>query len=177
MTKYIIVDGVRREMTSEEEAAYDAQAAAIQANREAEYIAEAPGRIDNGAEGLRGLWLTPGSGQAMSYLKKEEAARSVLAVIQGGGTPDPEDYPNLAPLLGVEVDPEGNTVNDLQTLATIILAEAAAAAQFEGQIDAVRRSAKIALASAATYAETVSIVEAAESQYLTIRDAILDAIS
>ncbi|MEI6558284.1 MAG: hypothetical protein WCO00_07725 [Rhodospirillaceae bacterium] len=112
--------------------------------------AEACQRVDAEAEALRARFLTPGSGQAMSYLIKAQEARAVLA---GGGA-----APILTALLGIELDPAtGAPAASLERLAAIVDAEAGRWQAAEAGIDAARRGAKIRIAAAPGPAEVAAL--------------------
>lgn len=117
-----------------------------------EIRAEALARIDAEAERERGRYITPGSGQAMVYLAKENQARACLDAQE----PDPQDYPLLACTVGIERHPQtGAVAQDVTEVAQIVLAVALEWAQVAAAIEAVRLSTKAA-AEAAEDAGTVS---------------------
>jgi hypothetical protein len=102
---------------------------------------EALTRIDAEAESCRAQFVTPGSGQAMSYLLKASQARAVLA----GAT----QAPVLAGLVGVEINPAtGAVCASLQEVAAVVAAQADAWEAIEGQIDALRRGGKLSVGGA-----------------------------
>jgi len=130
------------------------------------YRAAAVAAIDAAAEAARARIVTPGSGQAMSYLAKETEARRVVAGEIAAS-------PLLDPLVGVEVDPANGTVAaDLATVAAIILAQADAWKAIEGALDAARRSAKIAVAGAAD----VAAIDAARDAGVAAIEAVLAGV-
>ncbi len=71
-------------------------------------------RIDAVAEGIRAKYLTPGSGQAFTYLQKLAEARAYLAAAK----PVDSDYPLLNASLGIE----GATIADVAAMVTKIAA-------------------------------------------------------
>ncbi|MCR9256265.1 MAG: hypothetical protein NXI16_09235 [Alphaproteobacteria bacterium] len=122
--------------------AESARIAAVAAGALDREKAEAEREIDAAAEAARAAIVTPGAGQAMSYLAKEAEARRVLAGAASSAL--------LEPLIGVEVDPvTGDVLPDLASVAAVIVAQADAWMALEGQIDAARRGAKIQIAAAA----------------------------
>ncbi|PZR94181.1 MAG: hypothetical protein DI537_08815 [Stutzerimonas stutzeri] len=90
--------------------------------------------IDAQAEVQRLRWITPGSGQAMTYARKVEEAKAV----QSAAEPDPADYPLLAASIGIDGD-------DVEAVAVTVLAMDAAWAQIGVAIEAARLGAKKAV--------------------------------
>ena len=106
-------------------------------------------RVNDEAEALRRAVMTVGEGQVLSYTTKHRRAEEVLARIAGGETPLASEYPILEGLIGVEIDPSNSAVaTTLQEVAQIIVTTGQQWEAFEGQIDAVRRQATIAIEAA-----------------------------
>lgn len=105
--------------------------------------------IDAAAERERLKYITGGAGQAMTYARKVEQAKAVLAATD----PQPADYPMLAASIGIDGD-------DLVAVASIIVALDAAWELVGGAIEAARLAAKRAvdLAEDAEAARTVAPV-------------------
>lgn len=100
--------------------------------------------IDEAGEACRNRWVTPGSGQAMTYLRKEEQARAFIAA---GRPSDASAYPFLV----AEATATSQTVSDL---ADAIVTAADAWANVIGPgIEALRIGAKKARNAATTLAE------------------------
>lgn len=87
--------------------------------------------IDTLAESERGKYITPGAGQALTYQRKVEEARS--AMIEEN--PLPSDYPMLAASLGFD----GNAIKEI---AVVVLEMDKAWATAGGRIERVRIQAK-----------------------------------
>lgn len=100
----------------------------------AELKASLKRRIDDAAEAERLKYITPGAGQAMTYARKVEQAKAVLAATD----PQPEAYPMLAASIGIDGD-------DLVEVATTIVAMDAAWEVIGGAIEAARLAAKRAV--------------------------------
>lgn len=108
------------------------------------------GRVNGEAESLRHSIVTGGAVQALSYTTKHRRAEEVVARIDAGETPLAADYPILSGLIGIEVDPTSGTLaTTLQEVAQIVVATGREWEAWEGQIDAVRRQAIIAIEGAA----------------------------
>lgn len=105
--------------------------------------------VDAAAERERLKYITGGAGQAMTYARKVEQAKAVLAATD----PQPADYPMLAASIGIDGD-------DLVAVASIIVALDAAWELVGGAIEAARLAAKRAvdLAEDAEAARTVAPV-------------------
>lgn len=89
--------------------------------------------IDAGAEQVRSLFITPGSGQAITYLRKETEARAYLA-----------DNSAETPMLAAEA----NAVNvSVAELASEVVANSEAWLAIGSRIEAARRAAKVAVAA------------------------------
>lgn len=95
--------------------------------------------VDAGAEVERAKYITPGSGQAMTYMQKADEAVRFLAAVD----PAPENYPLLAAEVGI-------TADDMRGVATIVHAAYAQWQMIGGQIEAARLSTKNAIDAAAT---------------------------
>jgi hypothetical protein len=107
-----------------------------------EIQADALGRVQQAAEMLRARVASPGDGQAMSYLAKATHAAEIIA-----GTRTASGL--LEPLVGIEIDPA--TGQPCATLAEVAGVVASAQQQWEaieGQIDAARRAARLAILAA-----------------------------
>lgn len=105
--------------------------------------------IDAEAERQRQRWITPGAGQAMTYLAKVDEARAL--------TVDPEDpNPDNYPLLAAEV---GITAPTLAEVGTIVLQAYQQWLKIGAAIERVRRAAKLAvdLAQTAAAAEALTV--------------------
>lgn len=105
----------------------------------AEVKAAHSAQIDEAAEACRARFITPGAGQAMTYLRKEFEARTVVA---GDST--------NCPFLTAEAAAAGTTV---AALAAIVVAAADAWAGIGAAIEAARRKAKIDVEAAGNLAE------------------------
>lgn len=112
--------------------------------------ADAIDQIDAAAEQARLVWITGGAGQAMVYQRKAEEAKAFEAVVAGGGTPDPADYPILAAEVGI-------TAPDLPGVVTTVQGLDAAWAQVAAAIEVLRLGAKATVAAA----ETAEAIQAA----------------
>lgn len=95
-------------------------------------------QIDAEAEATRSLFITPGSGQAMTYLRKEAEAASWLA-----------DNSASVPFLDAEAAATGVTV---AALAALVAARAAQWAAIGPKIEAARMGAKQAVQEAGNLA-------------------------
>ncbi|QCI92321.1 hypothetical protein [Novosphingobium sp. EMRT-2] len=105
-------------------------------------IAHMCAAIDQQAEATRGEFITSGSGQAMTYLRKEAEAAAYLA-----------DNSAVVPFLTAEALATGVTV---AALAAVVAARAAQWAAIGPRIEAARMAAKQAVAAAANIAAAVS---------------------
>lgn len=121
--------------------------AVIEATRDALVIAEVNldpvradvcARIDAEAEAVRAKFITPGSGQVMTYLIKQTEAAAYLA-----------NPASATPFLTAEADATGTTVS---ALASAVAANAAAWIATGAKIEAARRKAKMEVTSAANIA-------------------------
>lgn len=102
--------------------------------------------IDAAAERERLRYITPGAGQAMTYARKVEQAKAVLAAVD----PAPADYPMLAASIGIDGA-------DIMTVANVIVAMDAAWEAIGAAIEAARLNAKKAVDQAVTAAEAKAV--------------------
>lgn len=100
-------------------------------------------KIDAEAEAFRSQFITPGSGQAMTYLAKQAEAAAVLT--------DPSVQ---TPFLTAEADATQTTVAEL---AAVVAENAAAWAVIGAKIEGVRRCAKINVEAA----DNIAVMHAA----------------
>jgi hypothetical protein len=99
-------------------------------------------QVDTQAENTRLLWITPGSGQALTYeAKRAEADRIVT---------DPAPQPDAYPLLAAEI---GVTADTLEAVATLVRARAAVWTDVAAQIEGLRLRAKSSVMAATTAAQ------------------------
>ncbi len=105
--------------------------------------------IDAEAERQRLRWITPGSGQAMTYSRKVDQAKAVLAATN----PQPEDYPMLAASIGIDGA-------DIVAVAATVIAMDDAWEQIGAAIEMARLGGKRAVDLAETV-EAVSVVSIA----------------
>jgi hypothetical protein len=96
-------------------------------------------QVDAEAEAQRLRYITPGAGQAMTYAEKAAQAKAALA----SDDPLPEHYPLLAAEIGI-------TADTLEGVAEVVDAAYRQWLTIGGMIEAVRLSAKKAIASADT---------------------------
>jgi len=94
-------------------------------------------RVNDAAEAVRRLYLTPGDGQAMTYLRKEQEARAWSA----------EADPARFPFLAAEAAATEMAIADL---AATVIAQADAWATIGSAIEALRRGATRAIELAAS---------------------------
>ncbi|SDH88101.1 hypothetical protein [Roseospirillum parvum] len=106
--------------------------------------------VDAAAEAARNRYLTPGSGQALTYQRKEAAARACLSAHSESNPPDPADWPMLACDIPSQA---GSVLGAAQT----IIANADAWEAVAAQIEAIRLAAKTAIRAAVTDAEALAI--------------------
>lgn len=99
-------------------------------------------KVDADAEAARLLWITPGSGQALTYEQKRAEAERMAA--------DPAPQPEAYPLLAAEV---GITANTLAAVGTLVRARAAAWTAIAAQIESLRLQAKAAILAASNAAQ------------------------
>lgn len=123
--------------------------AGLTAEPEPEPLAAAKTRlsmlVDAAAETARMAWVTPGTGQAASYIYKAQQAHAVLAVADPQALA-PADYPLLASTIGIDGP-------DLVSVAQVVVTTEAAWVGILAAIEAARKTAKAAVAAAATVAE------------------------
>jgi hypothetical protein len=113
-------------------------------------------RVDQEAERRRGLVLTPGAGQSMAYAEKEKEAQA----LDLDPSPDPADYPFLSAEVGISLYPgTGQPAADIQEVALIVLAMAAAWRPFGAAIESVRLGAKAAIAAATDEAQVQAVLD------------------
>jgi hypothetical protein len=96
------------------------------------------------AEAVRNVYLTPGSGQAITYTRKEAEARAWVA----GGDPA------TAPFLSAEAASTGMSIDEL---AAIVIGQADAWVATGSAIEARRRGLLVAIDAATTRAEIEAI--------------------
>lgn len=107
----------------------------------------AEAKVDGEAEALRQRFVTPGSGQAMTYLVKQEQARQCIA----DPDPDPANYPLLAATIGIERDEEtGQIAQNVTEVAQIVLSVLDQWMQVAAMIEQLRLGAKAAIRTATT---------------------------
>jgi hypothetical protein len=105
----------------------------------------AAGRIDEVAEACRARFITPGSGQAMTYTYKAEEAKAYLA-----------DNTAPTPFLVAEAVALGVTV---KALAGEVLARVAEWTLVGSRIEGARMAAKLALSQATNLAEIAQAMD------------------
>jgi hypothetical protein len=98
--------------------------------------------VDAQAETTRLLWITPGSGQALTYEQKRAEAERMAA----DPAPQPEAYPMLAAEVGI-------TAATLPAVGALVRARAAAWTAVAAQIESLRLQAKAAVMAANNAAE------------------------
>lgn len=103
-------------------------------------------QVDGAAETARMAWITPGSGQALSYLRKAAEARDHVA-----GGPGP--WPHLEAELGT-------TAATLAEVAAVVLTTEAGWARASARIEAIRLAAKRAIDRAEDAAAVDAVVAA-----------------
>ena len=99
-------------------------------------------QVDAQAETTRLLWITPGSGQALTYEQKRAEAERMA----GDPAPEPEAYPMLAAEVGI-------TAATLSAVGALVRARAAAWTAIAAQIESLRLQAKAAVMAANNAAE------------------------
>lgn len=104
--------------------------------------------VDSAAETERLRYITPGTGQAMTYQRKVEEAKQALA----DADPSAESYPLLATSVGIDGD-------NIAAVATVVLGMDAAWAQIGAAIEHIRLTAKKAIDDAADEATARAVVE------------------
>lgn len=105
--------------------------------------------VDASAEQERLKYITAGTGQALTYMRKLEEARAA----DSEPDPDPQDYPMLAASIGVD----GATVADV---ADVVLARDALWSEVGAAIETVRLGAKHAIDQAADAAAAEAAFDA-----------------
>jgi len=95
--------------------------------------------VNDQAEAFRLRFLTPGAGQAATYLRKETEAR---AWVSGGD-------PAAAPFLAREAESTGMTIDEV---AALVIAQADAWISMGSKIEGLRRGAAVAIAAAGSIA-------------------------
>jgi hypothetical protein len=99
-------------------------------------------QVDADAEATRLLWITPGSGQALTYEQKRIEAERMAS----DPAPQPVDYPMLAAEVGI-------TADTLAAVGALVRARAAAWTAVAAQIESLRLQAKAAVLAANNAAE------------------------
>lgn len=99
-------------------------------------------KVDADAEAARLQWITPGSGQALTYEQKRAEAERMAT----DPAPKPTDYPLLAAEVGI-------TAETLTAVGTLVRARAAAWTAIAAQIESLRLQAKAAVMAASNAAE------------------------
>ena len=94
-------------------------------------------QVDAEAEATRLLWITPGSGQALTYEQKRIEAERMAT----DPAPQPEAYPMLAAEVGI-------TAATLSAVGALVRARAAAWTAVAAQIESLRLQAKAAVMAA-----------------------------
>lgn len=107
-----------------------------------ELKASLKGSVDGFAELQRRKYITPGSGQAMTYMQKADEARRYLAATDPVST----DYPLLSAEIGITAPTVGE-------IATIVNAAFTQWRQIGAAIEAARLGAKAAIDAARTAAD------------------------
>ena len=100
--------------------------------------------VNNRAEAVRNLFLTPGSGQAITYARKEDEARAWTA----------EADPAAFPFLSAEATATGATLADT---AALVLAQANAWVTIGAAIEGNRRGLVVAIDAAPDVASLEAI--------------------
>jgi hypothetical protein len=105
-------------------------------------------KIDDQAEQERQKVITPGAGQAMTYIRKEQEARAALL----DTSLDPSSYPILRASIAAElaIGIEAVTSVDLQSIARVVIQLSDAWAMRASQIEEIRLSAKREVNNAAS---------------------------
>lgn len=102
-------------------------------------------QIDAAAEATRQLYITPGAGQAMTYLIKAQEAAAYLAN-------QPGDYPILSAEVGI-------TGADLSEVAAIVAAAHAQWTIIGASIEATRLGGKAAVTAAEDHAAAMAVLD------------------
>lgn len=104
-------------------------------------------RVDAQAEAARTLFLTPGSGQAMTYQEKEREADAILQ----DASPDPDNYPMLTAMIGFDGD-------TLEEVAETIRARRSEWLVIGAEIERIRTDAKHRIKEATTHEEIDTVL-------------------
>jgi len=99
-------------------------------------------QVDADAEAARLLWITPGSGQAMTYEQKRIEAERMAS--------DPEPQPEAYPMLSAEV---GITADTLAAVGALVRGRVAVWTVIAAQIECLRLQAKAAVMAATNAAD------------------------
>jgi hypothetical protein len=138
-----VVDGVEVVLSAEEEAEVRARWAADAPLALERARTGALAAVDAAAEAARLRYITPGAGQALSYLRKEEEARRFVALSQNDqAAATVGQFPMLAAALGAD----GDTI---AAVAGVVLNRAAAWGLIGAEIERRRLAAKRAIGAAA----------------------------
>lgn len=104
--------------------------------------------VDDEAERLRNLLITPGSGQAMEYQEAYAQAKSALADAENASA---SAYPMLAATIGIDKDPETNApATDVLGVARAVKKAYEAYVQVGAAIKGARMRGKEAIEASAT---------------------------
>lgn len=104
--------------------------------------AAASAKVDTDAEAARGMFVTLGSGQAMTYIEKERQAQLVAA--------DPSISPDLVPMVAIDAERYGESLLDA---AAVILTMAQYWRVVGPRIEDLRMTAKDMIEAATNPAE------------------------
>ncbi|KRB51781.1 hypothetical protein ASE04_09615 [Rhizobium sp. Root708] len=105
--------------------------------------------IDSAAENERLKYITPGFGQAMTYMQKAAEAARYLATVE----PEPADYPMLSAEVGI-------TAETLAGVATVVNDAYTQWQMIGAAIESIRLSAKASIGDASSEATARAIFEA-----------------
>lgn len=109
------------------------------------------GDVDRAAELERLKYITPGTGQAMTYQQKVSEAQA----FKSANDPQPSDYPILSSEVGITAE----TLNDV---ADVVLAAFAQWQQIGAMIESIRLGAKRVIDAAEDEAAARAIVDSIE---------------
>ena len=112
----------------------------------------AKAQVDEHAESLRLLAVTPGAGQMATYQLKAEELQAYDAVIAASGTPDQADYPICATEIGV-------TGADLAAVMEVIRANRTAWIAWGAAIEGPRLKAKADIEAAQDQAGVQAVID------------------
>jgi len=115
------------------------------------------GKVDSDAEALRQVYITPGSGQAMTYAEKKEQALAVHGLGEEAANALPNHGVAEFPTLSASVPTEAATLWDA---AQLVIARYEAFSEIGGAIERVRIEAKAAIRAAPDEAAARAIYEA-----------------